>query len=93
MPETFKLDHLHSIEHPLFRKFSNFFTFILGGQFLLPQMANNQRKGNKDLLTCGLGLVHDLTLVCFPPPQVTGTMAPAAFSLRVDSHMTSASVE
>ena len=25
----------------LFWKFSNFFTFILGGQFLLPQRANN----------------------------------------------------
>ena len=26
-------------------KFSNFFTFILGGQFLLPQRANNGEKG------------------------------------------------
>ena len=43
----------------------------------------------QDFLTCGLGLVHDLTLVCFPPPQVTGTMAPAAFSLNGDSYVTS----
>ena len=27
-------------------------------------------------------MVQDLTLVWLPPPQVTGTMAPAAFCLR-----------
>ena len=41
MPGTFKLDHLHSIKPLLSRNFSIFSTFILGGQFLLPQRANN----------------------------------------------------
>ena len=44
MPGAFKLDHLHSIKPFLFRKFSHFFTFILGGQFLLPQRANNVKR-------------------------------------------------
>ena len=39
-----KLDRLHSIKPLLFWKISNFFTFILGGQFLLPQRANNQKR-------------------------------------------------
>ena len=43
---TNRLDRIVSISHPphkslLFWKFSYFFTFILGGQFLLPQRANN----------------------------------------------------
>ena len=37
VPGAFKLDHLHPVEPILFSKFYNFFTFILGGQFLLPQ--------------------------------------------------------
>ena len=41
VPGAFKLEHLHPIKPLLFKKFSNFFTFILGGQFLLPQRANN----------------------------------------------------
>ena len=41
MPGAFKLDYLHPFKPLLFWKISNFFTFILGGQFLLPQMANN----------------------------------------------------
>ena len=44
MPGTFKLDHLPSIQPLLFWKFSNFFTFMLGGQFLLPQRANNGKR-------------------------------------------------
>ena len=43
VPEPFNLDHLHPFEPLLFQNFSNFFTFILGGQFLLPQRANNGR--------------------------------------------------
>ena len=35
MPVAFKLDHLQPIEQLLFPNFCNFFTFILGGQFLL----------------------------------------------------------
>ena len=42
---TFKLDHLHPFKPLLFRKFSDFFTFILGGQFLLPQRAKNGKRG------------------------------------------------
>ena len=45
MPGTFKLDHLHPFKLLLFWKFFIFFTFILGGQFLLPQRANNGEKG------------------------------------------------
>ena len=41
VPGAFKLDHLQPIEPILFQKIFNFFTFILGGQFLLPQRANN----------------------------------------------------
>ena len=41
---TFKLDHLHPFKLFLFWKFSNFFTFILGGQFLLPQRANLEKR-------------------------------------------------
>ena len=40
-----KLAHLQPLEPLLFRKFSNLCTFILGGQFLLPQRANNQKRG------------------------------------------------
>ena len=35
-PGTFKLDHLHPFKPLLFWKISMFFTFVLGGQFLLP---------------------------------------------------------
>ena len=45
VPGAFKLDHLQSIEPILFQKIFNFFTFILGGQFLLPQRANNWKNG------------------------------------------------
>ena len=40
---AFKLDQLHPVEPLLLPKFSNFFTFILGVQFLLPQRANNEK--------------------------------------------------
>ena len=43
VPGAFKLDHLHPVKPILFSKFYNFFTFILGGQFLLPQRANNEK--------------------------------------------------
>ena len=41
VPGAFKLDHLQPIEPILLQKISNFFIFILGSQFLLPQRANN----------------------------------------------------
>ena len=41
VPGAFKLDHMQPFKPILFRTFSNFFTFILGSQFLLPQRANN----------------------------------------------------
>ena len=44
VPGAFKLDHLHPIKPLLFWKFSKIFTFILGGQFLLPQRANYQKR-------------------------------------------------
>ena len=40
VPGAFKPDHLQPIKPLLFQNFYNFFTFILGGQFLLPQRAN-----------------------------------------------------
>ena len=44
VPGAFILDHLQLIEPILFQKILNFFTFILGGQFLLPQRANNKKR-------------------------------------------------
>ena len=43
-PGAFKLDHLQPIKPLLFPNFYNFFTFILGGQFLSPQRANNGKR-------------------------------------------------
>ena len=50
VPRAFKLDHLHSLESILFQKIFNFFTFILGGQFLFPQRANNGQWGLAQLV-------------------------------------------
>ena len=36
-PGAFKLDHLQPVKPILFPTFSNFYIFILGSQFLLPQ--------------------------------------------------------
>ena len=44
VPGAFKLDHLQPFEPILSQKIFNFFTFILGGQFLLPQRANNENR-------------------------------------------------
>ena len=44
VPGVFKLDHVQPIKPILFQKIVNFFTFILGGQFLLPQRANNGKR-------------------------------------------------
>ena len=44
VPGAFKLDHLQSIKPLLFRYFCNFYTFILGDHFLLPQRANNGKR-------------------------------------------------
>ena len=44
MPGAFKLDHLQPFESFLSQNIFNFFTFILGGQFLLPQRANNGKR-------------------------------------------------
>ena len=41
MSGPFNLDHLHHFEPLSLSTFSNFLAFILGGQFLLPQRANN----------------------------------------------------
>ena len=43
VPGAFKLDHMQPVKPILFLKFSNFFTFILEGHFLLPQRANNEK--------------------------------------------------
>ena len=37
VPGAFKLDHLQPVKPILFSKFCNFFTFILGANFLLPE--------------------------------------------------------
>ena len=44
MSRALNLDHLQPFEPLLFLEFSNFFTFMLGGQFLLPQRADNGKK-------------------------------------------------
>ena len=46
MPGALKLVHIQPIEPILFQKIFNFFTFILGGLFLLPQRANNVFRSN-----------------------------------------------
>ena len=43
-PGAFKLDHLQPFKPILFRNIFIFFTFILGGQFLLPQRAINGKR-------------------------------------------------
>ena len=43
VPGAFKLDHLQPFKPILFPKFFNFFTFILGSPFLLPQRANCEK--------------------------------------------------
>ena len=43
VPWAFKLDHLQPFAPIIFFKFYNFFTFIVGGQFLLPQRANTKK--------------------------------------------------
>ena len=35
IPGAFQLDHLHPIEPILFQNIFNFYSFLLGGQFLL----------------------------------------------------------
>ena len=44
VPRAFKLDHFQPIKPLLFPNFHHFFFFILGGQFLLPQRANYQKR-------------------------------------------------
>ena len=44
VPWAFKLDHLQPIKPLYFPNFYKFFTFILKGQFLLPQRANNGKR-------------------------------------------------
>ena len=44
VPGAIKLDHLQPVEPLLVWKNSSFFTFMLGGQFLLPQRANNGKR-------------------------------------------------
>ena len=44
VPGAFKLDHLQTFKPILLREFSISLTFILGGQFLLPQRANSEKR-------------------------------------------------
>ena len=43
VPGAFKLDQMQPFKPILFWQFSICFTFILGGQFLLPQRANSEK--------------------------------------------------
>ena len=52
MPGVFKLAHLHSFNPLLISKYFNFFTFILGGQFLLPQRANIGKLYESEYFQC-----------------------------------------
>ena len=56
MPGAFKLDHLQPFEPILFQKISNFFIFILGGQFLLPQSQRRLEKWSGDRDSQGASL-------------------------------------
>ena len=47
------MDHLHPFKPLLFPKFSNFFAFMLGGQFLLPQRANTEKREFSQLFRNG----------------------------------------
>ena len=47
----FKLDHLQHAKPILFNKFSNFSTFILAGQFVLPQRGEGRKRENGILTT------------------------------------------
>ena len=51
VPGAFKLDHLQPIKPILFPKCYNFFTFMLGGQFLLPQRGEGWKRENGFLTT------------------------------------------
>ena len=44
VPGAFKLDHLYAFKPLLSWRNSIFFTFVLGGQFLFPQRANNGKR-------------------------------------------------
>ena len=44
VPWAFKLDHLQPFKPILFWQFSIYMTFILGGQFLLPQRASSEKR-------------------------------------------------
>ena len=46
MPGAIKQDHLQPVEPLLSGQFFNFFTFILGSQFLLPHRANLEKREN-----------------------------------------------
>ena len=66
VPVAFKLDHMHPIEPFLLQKIFNFFTFILGGQFLLPQRANNgkgERERERESIFLTLGAVQMIIVV------------------------------
>ena len=70
-PGAFKLDHLQFIKPLLFWKVSIFFTFILGGQFLLPQCTNNGKRGihptlKVDEAECFHCLGHSNWTICSP---------------------------
>ena len=67
VPGAFKLDHLKPFKPILFTKFSNFSTFILGGQFLLPQRERRAENGK----------------MAFSQPEWdTGFWVPGAFKLN-----------
>ena len=51
VPGAIKLDHLQQINPTLLQKFSKIFTFILGGQFLLPQRGAGWKWENGNLPT------------------------------------------
>ena len=51
VPGALKLDHMQQIKPILFLKFYNFITFVLGGQFLLPQTGGSQKWENGNLPT------------------------------------------
>ena len=45
VPGAFKSDYLQPFKPICFKKFFICLIFIIGGQFLLPQLANNEKRG------------------------------------------------
>ena len=67
MPGAFNMDHVQPITPIWFQKIFNFFTFILGGQFLLPQRANMHKREFSQLQNWMRQRVRRKAVICGGP--------------------------